>query len=288
VVCLRGAFVLAWAGLVLACTAPNPAYHPAPPPDGDASPRAGDGAVPPDLGAVPSDLVASFDPGLLGYWPLDDAADSTTAHDGSGQGRDGTVEGQAQGVAFVDGGRVDRALSFPGGSSPAIGVRVPYSTEIDELRAFTIVAWFRLASVPGVGMQRSVISRQLGTGSGEIFNLTCNAGDVVAYIPGTGGQINFEARAKGAALLGVWTHAAATYDGRTLRLYINGTQAAVSEFPDRLVSSVGNPVYIGTNKNATVSEPFHGLIDEVALYSHALSASAVARLAAGASPLDVR
>jgi hypothetical protein len=275
--------LLALAGLVLACTAPNPAYQPRPASRGDAASRAADSAALPE-----PDLAASLDPGLLGYWPLDEAAGSASAHDGSGRGRDGTVEGMAQGVAFVDGGRLDRALSFPGGSSAAIGVRVPYSTEIDELRAFTITAWFRLASVPGAGMQRSVISRQLGTGNGEIFNLTCNNGDVVAYIPGSGGQINFEARAKGAARLGVWMHAAATYDGRFLRLYVDGTQAAASEFPDRLVSSVGTPVYIGTNKNGTFSEPFHGLIDEVALYSHALSAEAVARLAAGASPLDVR
>jgi hypothetical protein len=297
------AWILVYAGLALACTAPNPAYQPRP--DDDAPPTASrndaataaDGAVsspPPADGAVssppPADSAAPFvNPGLLGYWPLDEAAGSTLAHDGSGQGRDGMVEGLAEGLAFVGGGHLDRALSFPGGSSAGIGVRVAYSTEIDELRAFTVTAWFKLASVPGVGMQRSVISRQLGNSNGEVFNLTCNAGDVVVYIPGPGGQINFEARAKLAAVAGVWTHAAATYDGRTLRLYVNGTQAPPSSFPDRLVSSVGTPVYIGTNKNTNNrSEPFHGLIDEVALYSYALSSEAIALLAAGTSPPDVR
>ncbi|HXU81714.1 MAG TPA: LamG domain-containing protein [Polyangia bacterium] len=270
---------LAGVALAIGCTAPNPAYHREvtdtliPPAD-----AAGDAAGPAE--------VAQLQSGLLGYWALDDGAGSTT-HDGSGQGRDGQVEGLTEGVAFVA-GRVGGALSFPGGSSASIGVRIPYSTEIDELRAFTIAAWFRLASVPGFGMQRSVISRQLGRTTGEVFNLTCNNGDVVVYIPGSGGQINFEARAKGAAVLGAWTHGAATYDGRTLRLYVNGREAAASSFADRLVSSVGTPVYIGTNKNTTNSEPFHGLIDEVALYSYALSPAAVAQLAADASPRDVR
>jgi hypothetical protein len=285
------ALTLVWAGFALGCTAPNPAYQP-PVTDAHLPAGRGDAALArntstPD-GAPYADLVASLEPGLLGYWPLDEAADSPVAHDGSGQGRDGTVEGLAEGVAFVGGGRVNRALSFPGGSSSGIGVRVPYSAEIDELRSFTVTAWFRLASVPQAGMQRSVISRQLGTSRSEVFNLTSNAGDVVVYIPGPGGQINFEARAKLAAVAGVWTHAAATYDGRTLRLYVNGQQAAASDFPDRLVSSVGTPVYIGTNKNTSNSEPFHGLIDDVAFYSYALSSGAVSRLATGASPLDVR
>jgi len=276
--------------MALACTAPNPAYRPEPPLD-DAPPRGASDAAPVrDTAPAPvpaPGVAASADPRLLGYWPFDEAAGATIAHDGSGHGRDGTVEGTAQGVAFVA-GHLGRALSFPGGSSGGVGVRVPESMEIDQLRAFTITAWFQLGSVPGAGMQRSVISRRLGTGNGEVFNLTCNNGDVVVYIPGSGGQINFEARAKGAAVAGVWTHAAATYDGRYLRLYLDGSQAAVSDFPDRLVSSPGNPVYIGSNKNTTFSEPFHGLVDEVALYSYALPASAVARLAAGASPVDVR
>jgi hypothetical protein len=89
-------------------------------------------------------------------------------------------------------------------------------------------------------------------------------------------------------VVGAWIHGAATYDGRYLRIYVNGTQIAVSDFPDRLVSSPGTPVYIGTNKNPVTNEAFNGLIDEVALYSYALSAAAIGRLAGGATPLEVR
>jgi hypothetical protein len=244
---------------------------------------------------VPRDTAATLDtdpplvPGLLGYWPLDDQPGSTLARDASGRGRHGTVGGAAVGVAFTADGQVGGALSFPGGTSQEVGVQLPYSTEIDDLRAFTIAAFIKVTTLPPAGGHLSVISRQHGDTNREIFNLSCNFNDIVVFIaPGTGtSQTTFEARAKGAARAGIWMHAAATYDGRWLRLYLNGTEVAVSDFPNRLVSSPGKPIYIGTNKNLNDSQPFHGLIDEVVLYGMAVPASTIMKLAARMSPLQI-
>ncbi len=106
------------------------------------------------------------------------------------------------------------------------------------------------------------------------------------YVPGTGSQVNFEARAQGATVAGTWTHAAATYDGQWLRLWVNGVMAAQSNFVNRLVSTT-TPVYIGTNKNPTLNEPFEGALDEVALFDRALGAAAIQKLAAGGSVFDL-
>jgi hypothetical protein len=265
------------------------------PPDGpapaDMTPGA-DAAVPTVdarvmVDAVAVDVQAAPPSSLLGYWPLDDSPGSATARDASGRGRHGTVGGAAAGVAFTSAGRVGGALSFPGGSSPEVGVLIPYDDQIDGLRTFTIAAFIKLASLPPPGGHLSALSRQQGTTSREIFNLSCNAGDIVVFIPGGTSQVTFQARAEDSARTDVWIHAAATYDGRWLRLYLNGTRAAESDFPNRLVSSPRTPIYIGTNKNATDSQPFHGLIDEVVLYSEALPAATIGLLAAGMSPLDI-
>ena len=104
-----------------------------------------------------------------------------------------------------------------------------------------------------------------------MFNLACSFNSLVIYVPGTGSQVNFESRAQGATMAGTWTHAAATYDGQWLRLWVNGAMAAQSNFPNRLVSTT-TPVYIGTNKNPTLNEPFEGVLDEVALFDRALGA----------------
>jgi hypothetical protein len=269
------------------------------PQPGDAS-RPPDGPAPADMTpgkdvAVPTvdaastmdALVAAPPSSLLGYWPLDDSPGSITARDASGRGRHGTVGGAAAGVAFTSAGRVGGALSFPGGSSPEVGVLIPYDDQIDGLRSFTIAAFIKLASLPPPGGHLSALSRQQGTTNREIFNLSCNAGDIVVFIPGGTSQTTFQARAEDSARTDVWIHAAATYDGRWLRLYLNGMRAAESDFPNRLVSSPRTPIYIGTNKNTTDSQPFHGLIDEVALFSEALPAATIGLLAAGMSPLDI-
>ena len=98
--------------------------------------------------------------------------------------------------------------------------------------------------------------------------------------------MNFESRAVGAAVGGTWIDAAGTYDGQWLRMWVNGTLAAENNFPNRLVSTT-TPVYIGTNKNPNNTEPFEGVIDDVALFDRALSPGAIQMLAAGYSVFDL-
>ena len=62
--------------------------------------------------------------------------------------------------------------------------------------------------------------------------------------------------------------------------------AAENNFPNRLVSTT-TPVYIGTNKNPNNTEPFEGVIDDVALFDRALSPGAIQMLAAGYSVFDL-
>jgi hypothetical protein len=80
--------------------------------------------------------------------------------------------------------------------------------------------------------------------------------------------------ASGTAALGlnVWTHLAATYDGAMLRLYVNGALAGSTALTGSLDATTG-PLRIGGN--SVRSEWFNGLIDEVRVYSRALSQSEI-------------
>jgi hypothetical protein len=69
-----------------------------------------------------------------------------------------------------------------------------------------------------------------------------------------------------------WTHVALTYDGSALRLFVNGTQVATRSVGGTIQSST-NPLWIGGNQ--PYGEYFTGLIDEVRVYSRALSATEV-------------
>ena len=67
-----------------------------------------------------------------------------------------------------------------------------------------------------------------------------------------------------------WTHLAVTYDGTSVRLYVNGTQVATTAAHAARSPRSTSPLRIGGN--TIWGEYFSGLIDEVRVYNRALSA----------------
>ena len=65
-----------------------------------------------------------------------------------------------------------------------------------------------------------------------------------------------------------WTHLAVTYDGATLRIFVNGAQVATKAQTGAIATSTG-VLRIGGNN--VWSEFFQGLIDEIRIYSRALT-----------------
>ena len=83
---------------------------------------------------------------------------------------------------------------------------------------------------------------------------------------------NVDVRATATLALNAWSHLAATYDGATLRLFVNGTQVSTRAVTGGIAVS-GNPLRIGGN--SVWGEYFNGYIDEVRIYNRALSASQI-------------
>ena len=82
---------------------------------------------------------------------------------------------------------------------------------------------------------------------------------------------------------GTWIHVAATYDGTTIKLYINGVQEGAN-----LAGPVGgivtNTLAVGLGAQSDDTRRFTGLLDDARVYGSALSASEIAALAANAEP----
>lgn len=85
-------------------------------------------------------------------------------------------------------------------------------------------------------------------------------------------------RASLAGLENRWTHVAATWDGATARLYINGVESSSQVFSETLEDSPNN-LFMGAMSNLAPVGFFNGAVDEVRIYNRGLAESDVVALA---------
>ena len=83
--------------------------------------------------------------------------------------------------------------------------------------------------------------------------------------PATGGTFASALFGTAALPLNVWSHLAATFDGTTLRLYVNSVQVASRLLFTQIATSTGALTIGG---DALYGQHFSGRIDEVRIYNH--------------------
>jgi hypothetical protein len=198
--------------------------------------------------------------GLVAAYGFDETS-GTTVSDGSGFGGTGTL---GTGITRSTSGRFGSALNFSGTGL----VTIPNTPSVQLTSEMTLEAWVRPTVVP--------------TGWVDVMNKGKDNYYLMASTdrtaPAGGGIFNNEASTTksygtSALPLNTWSHLAATYDGTTIRLYLNGTE----------VSSVPRTGSILTQSDALTigGDPFYGqyfrgTIDEVRIYNRALTASQIA------------
>lgn len=81
----------------------------------------------------------------------------------------------------------------------------------------------------------------------------------------------------GAMTLNTWYHVAGSYDGDTLRVFINGNQVGATPFTGSIVAPFAYPVAIGrlSDQGQAPSRFWLGNIDEVRIWNRALSQSEI-------------
>jgi glucose/arabinose dehydrogenase/PKD repeat protein len=179
----------------------------------------------------------------------------TLATDASPAKNNGTVSGATNTAS----GRFGRALSFDGVNDR---VDVPDAASLDLTSGMTLEAWVRPTTNSG---WRSALIKERGTTS-MVYALYSSSGTNPIVE-------NFTKAVNGATgpsplALNTWTHLASTYDGTTMRLFVNGAQAA-SKAVTGAMPNTANPLRIGGN--VVWGDYFSGLIDEVRVYNRALS-----------------
>jgi hypothetical protein len=197
-------------------------------------------------------------PGLVAAYGFEEGSGSTTT-DSSGLGNTGTITAST----WTTAGRFGNALSFNGTSSV---VTVSDAAALRLTSAMTVEAWVRPTSSSS---WRCVLMKERSGGLAYALYSSEGSSRPNGYVR-IGSDI--DVTASSAMALNTWTHLAATYDGATFRLYVNGTQATSRSLTGSITSST-QPLRIGGN--SVWGEYFAGLIDEIRVYDRALSAAEI-------------
>jgi Concanavalin A-like lectin/glucanases superfamily len=221
-------------------------------------------------GAAWSPLAAFYDAQVsaaapLAWWKLADAAGSGTAADSSGNSHPGTATSVTFGSTneAVSG---NTAASFASASSSRI-----ISSYNPSFTAFTVECWVNLNGLTQSGNPRLVASSHTDADSrGFQLYLDPTPHIYIGFNPGT-------ANVKASQPLPAtgWNYLAATYDGATLSLYVNGVLAGAVATGGTI--STGTAAGIGLGYGAAYSGDFlNGLLAEAAVYGTALTSQQIA------------
>ena len=202
---------------------------------------------------------------LVGYWKFDEGS-GTTAYDSSGNGLNGTLNGDPQWVE----GQLGGALDFDGDDS----VEIPHSPLLSITDEITITAWtYMRANASG---ELAIVSKGGWAANDLPYELTETPGGVIYWQ-----FYDNEGRdtcAPQSPPVEEWHHIAATYDGNIFKCYIDGVLADEWAYAGTMPENTA-PVTIGQRSRGGTF--FNGMIDEVAIYDRALSEDEIPKIMMG-------
>ena len=238
-------------------------------------------------------------PGLIGRWSLDEGSGSTAA-DSSGGGTTGTVLNTAVWVAGTPYVSTplpagNYALRLTGLAADAGHVKLGAAPGLGA-STFTIETWFKreaagVATNTGAGgvVAIPLVTKGMAETEGGTVDMNYFLGIrqtdnvLVADFEDTATALNHPvAGITPIPVDGVWHHAAATYDGTTWRLYLDGalqTQLVVGAFTPRADSIQHAAIGSALNSTGGVGSQtqgfFGGALDEVRIWNVARSAAQI-------------
>jgi VCBS repeat-containing protein len=222
--------------------------------------------------------VASPDPDLQLHYRFDDAAFPIT--DYSGKSNSGQVVGTPVfSTDTFDDSRNSLDLGFSGADGHAIDAG-NLAISGDQL---TLATWFKADSFPYVNRDSRLISQALSLAEeGEVFSLgfvgaASNSTRLRARINVNGNILALRGGSDSNLVAGRWYHAAVTYDGINLRLYLNGNEIASSLVSGTIALDTINSLTVGSLLGT--DKFFDGRIDDVRVVTRALSSQEIAGVA---------
>jgi len=206
------------------------------------------------------------DPSLVAYYRM-----QGNANDSKGS-NNGTPTNVAFGTAY---GKFGQGAAFHGSSS---SITIPNNPSLQITGGITISAWV----YPAAGVNWNAYPTIYATdGFGNGYAIITGTGGAVYFFYGYPGTPHFSST--GTLNAGQWNSVVCTFDGSNMHIYINGNLDATS------AAVTPNPVYtnavpeIGSEYGFS-NQTWRGYIDDLAIFSRALSATEVSDIYSGNWP----
>jgi hypothetical protein len=222
--------------------------------------------------------------GAIVHLPLDEGS-GTVAGDISGLGNDGVL---VNGATFA----------------PESGDGSPYSVQFDGVddridlggldvngSGLSLAAWFKAESFPGPSGDPRLISKASGLNDIDHYFMlsTIKVGSDVRLRARLriGGTTTTLVASSGNLVTGEWHHATMTYDGATLRLYLDGVQVGSMALSGAVATNPGVNVSVGGQPAGAGGRNFHGYLDDIRILERALSPFEIAEIVNSQTVIDV-
>jgi uncharacterized repeat protein (TIGR01451 family) len=217
-------------------------------------------------------VLITTDPGLVGQWKMEEGS-GAIAKDSSGWGNDANLSGSPSWAPSPKG----LALDFDGSTDYGV---VSDQWALDPTTSLTLSAWIK----PQAQGSLDIISRAAaGSVDGYALSLTpstasTNPRTVVMQFneASSGNTFRVNSTTQYPTNGSTWMHVAATYDGTTMRMYINGEEERSEVGP---ASIAANLINVGIGAQSDGTRKFRGQLDDVRIYRRALSATEITELA---------
>jgi antitoxin component YwqK of YwqJK toxin-antitoxin module len=229
----------------------------------------------PSTGSAPTSGV-NLTSGLVGWWTF------------NGNGKDNTPQqnnGAVTGATLTTDrkGRANSAYSFSGTSQY---VTVPFKSLLHPTSGISTSIWIKPTDM-GAVRTYSLISNTNSGGyllrmNNDIAGHNGCPAQQLCFLVQAGGTYRVASISTAAFTNNVWAFVTGTYDGSTVKLYLNGSLQASTTYAGNIEYTTNNPLCFGGEATPTTctqaGEYYPGVIDDVRLYNRALSASEVTAL----------
>ncbi len=208
--------------------------------------------------------------GLVGYWSFNEGT-TTVATDFSGNGKTGTLSGFSAPASATSGwsnGKLGNSLNFDG-TDDKVAINQPiYPSNTN----WTVSAWFKSSDNLGI-----IYGESQNGANNQKIQMTILTGKIRIGIQNSAGTV-LAVNSTQSVNDGAWHHAVFSDSNGTATLYIDGVADASNFNYTRSGSFLQDASTIGCIQEVSCNDNFVGSIDEVRLYTRALTAAEAVKL----------